>query len=111
MHTRYIARAQRRREGKNRGYVSTSFSIAVFNNIINDYALRGFFRVQIHFWNANVSKFTVYFIKARSSLILSCSSGSFSIYIYTLFVGVIEGKKRIVGGGGGKSVSPFKPGE
>ena len=45
------------------------------------------------------------FIKA-SSLILSCFSGSFPLFIYyTLLVGVVEGKKRIVdesGGGIGK---------
>jgi len=50
----------------------------------------------------------VYFIRARSSLIVSCSSGSFLLYIM-LLVGIVKGKKRIVGGGRGerweKSVS------
>jgi len=39
--------------------------------------------------------FAVHFIRTRSSLILTCSSGSFLFYI--LLVGVVEGKKRIVG--------------
>jgi len=38
--------------------------------------------------------FAVHFIRTRSSLILTCSSGSFLFYI--LLVGVVEGKKRIV---------------
>jgi len=40
----------------------------------------------------------IHFIRARNSLILSYSSGSFLFYI-TLLVGVVEGKKRIVGEG------------
>jgi len=38
----------------------------------------------------------IHFIRATSSLILRCSSWSFLFYI-TLLVGVVEGKKRIVG--------------
>jgi len=40
----------------------------------------------------------IQFIRATSSLILRCSSWSFLFYI-TLLVGVVEGKKRIVGEG------------
>jgi len=36
--------------------------------------------------------------RARSSLILNCSSGSFLFFYITLLVGVMERKKRIVGG-------------
>jgi len=47
----------------------------------------------------------VHFIRTRSSLILKCSSSLFLrvvplLYI-TLLVGMVEGKKRIVRGGGG----------
>jgi len=41
---------------------------------------------------------TVHFIRTRNSLILSCSSASFSFYIFMLLVGVMEGKKRNVDG-------------
>jgi len=42
---------------------------------------------------------TLHFIRARSNLILSCSSRSSLLYYATY--GVMEGKKRIVSGGGG----------
>jgi len=39
----------------------------------------------------------VHFIRAKSSLILSCSFGPFLFILYTLLVGVMGGKKRIAG--------------
>ena len=42
----------------------------------------------------------VHFIRVKSSLMLSCSSGSFLFYILCYLLEWLEGKKRIVSGGG-----------
>jgi len=52
-----------------------------------------FLRIQIHSWNVNIVNIAVYFIRAWSSLILSCSSGSFLLLRYLL---EWWGKKTIV---------------
>jgi len=52
-----------------------------------------FLRIQIHSWNVNIVNIAVYFIRAWSSLILSCSSGPFLLLRYLL---EWWGKKTIV---------------
>jgi len=55
--------------------------------------------------NARFVNLTVHFIRARSNVILSCSS-ELPRFIYYATCGMMEREKRIVGGGGRELVSP-----
>ena len=76
--------------------------------LCKDYAFRRFLPCPDPFLECQrFVNFAVLFINARSSLILSCSSGS-PLFIYYATYRVVEGEKRIMSGGGGeKSVSPY----